>query len=1841
MLRKIAYLTRVSIVTALVLFFCELPVYADGAKLDFAFPKSIAKDARRELTTAMSKGDGKQALISSIQLTIARNETDKESIKNSIALYDTLSQTLPMPYCDLALVLKAKLMGSNKGDDIRSVLAQAMKKESELRSIPLATLAGLVDNVAQTPVELSVYDFMAINAAQLIARNNNYEGEPIPFVVSGQKEHNLFTQNSKDYLAEDVTYYQKRGDSKTASYLAMCRLNTIGGMTADEYAEQCFELWKDTPYAGPFLLNLKTGDAKERYERIQNYLKRFPNCRSKEELQNELTEMGMGRLMINLTSSVLPKTDFQCNVKISNLSSVYLLLVKMPAGRKRSEYKVSNVKKIGKLVQMLNISTQGEVPFQEKHVVSFNGVESGDYCVVASKTPNLEGIIESITIQPLRVTNIAIITGMNFNGDHAPVIVVDASNMRPISGAKVTAEKGNEKREFVTDKFGSFVFKSDENTQGYYGLTAEYKGNYATGQLPLVNHDRFGNEEWYNWAVLTDISLYRPGSELTFSVIGYTSQNRDLRLACEKEVDVRLRNANMEVVDSVMLRTDKAGRATGKLRIPTDGLLGDYTVMAGSPSSLKNAKYREEKGYAHISVAEYKTPTFMVVTNDLKSQYAVGDTITISGRVVTYAGMPVANRRVTYNITPQRIYGYGPTEAGSFGGNLTTDANGCFSVQLLTSALKNTKFANSAFGLVCSATNLSGETQSSACMRFMVGNFARLSMEIPDQIEVSDESRQREFVVSTYSYDDKPESRQIDFKIMNLNSENDNQVVASGSFMSPSFDFDFASLESGRYRLEFSCDAFPKKGIIRPTTTDIVVYRKNDKHVPYDTPVWLDTKQIVAPKGAKSVSVRVGSAYNDSWILMVATDKDSVTKSEWLRVNDGFVTVKFSAPVANQEVMVQFAGMHNFKNATQYLKILPAESECKMKVEVESFRKNLIPRTTEHWRFRFKYNDENVWGKPGEVYAFAEMSNKAVNSISANEWSFNPDAKRHSSVSFWLNMPYDNQINEYVSIGSRSMLPTKSLIVPEWNFYGMQFGTQYYYPGPYIRGLGASNSLKYSAKIMDTSEGADMYEAVKAESALGDFANQQEPEPFVSMHEVELPVVYYNGNLISNQDGVVEVEFEAPNYNGSWDVQLLGYNRELKVAKWSDEVITSRKIMAQMNAPRYLTAGDKAVFAAQVFNNTNEEVALTARLQVFEPATGKVLAEETFAPEMVQSMLARGVAMDYEVPQGMNYLGLRLWGVSGDYSDGEEYVIPVFPVITPIIESSNFFVKDNEERVSVDLSANKKDAQRTLQYCDNPVWECVTSLNVGEQSNSKNVLTLASSLLDVATTKGLVAQYPEIAEALKIFASHSQDSTLVSRLERNQALKNVMLNNTPWLMDAEDEDARMLRLAQDIEASRLELRASRLVQKITELQNSDGGWSWWAGGESMRFITECVLRKYADLKRLGYLPKELERSAQRAIAYLDDSYIQEEKSSKAKSYAYDSMLDYLWIRSAFKNVKISSGFVRLQNKALASINRNWRKLDLYDKANAAILLSDKGMRKESKLILSSIGQFVNVSPSGEVSIDAKIWDCGSLRVAVRILDAYSQLDPKSSMVSNLRHYLLTQRQALSWSDSESASQVVPAILRSGASWTRPVEPVKVWLDGKRIDTGDVAAYTGSFTLSSNLLNGRELVIERKSGAPAWGSLVMQYQQPASEVKAAGSKTLTVLKQIEVLGRGVDGGLTKDSVCHVGDRVRVTLTLTSNRDLEYVSVVDARAVAFEPVEQLSSYESKDGVWYYREVRDRTTSLFIPFLPKGEHRISYECYVDRSGTYVQGVASAQSLLEPGIAAHTSGTVLKINN
>lgn len=1870
---------------------------------DFAYPQTVSANALIEYNRAMRDGNPINALKAAIQMDVSQLMISTDSVNRQLQRFNELSRTLQSPYNKLAALLEAKLLSSVYQSDSYTFdhrklpltklpdnvlewsqgmfaqqidsLVSVANSDPGLGEIPISEIGSLLIHTdAAKRTGMSVLDFISLESKEVLERIGDIDMYPLRFGDSTGKLSPVDKCGllKKTILQDAIARNDQKGNSQLAALFSWdwCMSNQYNAIKYRQLIDQYYHKYKDTEWGANFVVAYANSllNRSENYDYtieeenkirgrqldiLTSYLKKFPKAPYIESVNNQMNNLMEKNVELNVSAQVLPGKALKVKVEGQNIYSFYINVYRIPDNfkRDRSYYTLKELAGNMELVVSHPVTFKGAMPDIYSDTVSLPGLDPGRYIVVATTGKSSKSIIgysPRKSLNVIGVSKFSYICSNSWENGKTRLYIVDGENMKPVKGVRVDWKeniyRGTPKTgSLTTDADGCVIIPCDRGS-----FVAALGANKINGDFYSGYHsDDIDYEKIYG-TILADLSIYKPGQEIGFVAMLYKGEDHQVRELAGENVELTLRNANNQKVDSLLLVTDRFGRVSGKFKIPTTGLLGQYQLCL-----LYN---RKQVALNWINVSEYKQPTFMVETGGAGGHYELGDTLKLTGRALTYTGIGLAGAKVDYKITysPWRYFWYSYYGQQSCGGSTMTDADGEFVIELPTETLRDTPYVNGIFTLQVTVTDAAGETHEAPLSRFSLISDKVINADIPSKICADDLAVPLSVRVSDVC--GYPVQSMVYYSISEAG-----RILKSGEFMSPDFKIDFSEIPSGEYEFVFSLDknfnTVGKKNDPGYVSQKVIIWRTNDKQPPVESILWTPITNISMPKDKKSVKIPVGSSYQDSYLLVTEAKNGKEITRTWVKVNGDILEYEVEAPEPNKRTYLSVIGGHDLKMSDSKITVVPFDQTRQLEIATETFRDKLTPGEKENWKFKLSVDGQPVANRA----VMAVMSNKALNAIAPFAWHLNPYEVLYWRTPLHYSVKNPGSSRNTFSIDiSDYITGNKPFMNPEWNFYNYEIYP--YYMSYSVRGRSLGAGIMENAPVMMAADGSDSedgateveievkksYKAMaRSEAAVS--ANQKEeagenPEeinPKEELRPVEMPLAFFMPDMVTDQDGVAVVDFEVPQFNGTWQFQIAGVSEDMRGGVKILDAVATKKVMVQMNPPRFLRTGDIAQISATIFNNSETNLPIAGKFEIVDLVSGKVLTEDNYSSEDIVPAGQRVITMSWNVPDDLSSVLLRVYAEGGNHRDGEQTVVAILPSSTPILETRPFYTAPSEGIIKVEIPKDAKDARVTLQYCGNPIWECVTALPQIITPKSQNALAQIDALYGVSIANGLIKRYPVIAEALKTFAApeNASDSTLVSKLRLNQDIKNVALENTPWVNNASNETLRMQSLIEYVDSERAEQAIRSYMDRIAKLQNNDGGISWCDNMPSSEFITGRVLLHFAMLKSMGFLPEGGNRIAVKGFSYCDQQIMESWVQTGKKYFDLSELLNYMYVKSFFPEVKDTYGFDLLRKEAMSKLSSKWRDLGIYDKATAVTLEFRMGNRKLAGDILESLRQFACVSKEKGMWFDnlRGVWSAWNpLITTAQALEAYSEVSPENKNVDLLRQWLLMSKQTQDWGDMQGTAEVVYAILSTGSDWTEPSQNAVVKIGNNEINVPKRAKLTDSFTitLDNKELKKDDIIIEKHSAGPAWGGVVLQTVMPILNVKADIIPELSIEKNVYAITEGSAGTEVRNDNFKVGDRVRITLTITCDRDMNYVALMDSRSACLEPAEQLSGYMASDGVWFYRETRNEGTNLFIPFLSKGTHVISYECFVDRAGTYSLGIASIQSQYAPTLAAHSSG-------
>lgn len=1010
-----------------------------------------------------------------------------------------------------------------------------------------------------------------------------------------------------------------------------------------------------------------------------------------------------------------------------------------------------------------------------------------------------------------------------------------------------------------------------------------------------------------NANILIDRSIYRPGDTVRLCVVAICSSPGQSHTAADVSLDVELRDANFQPLDTVTVTTDSFGRAMAQFVLPQDGLAGTFWLRALQSDHVC--------GSQNFTVAEYKAPTFEVAAN---AERLSDSCCKVSGKAVGYNGFPIADASVSLKVITLPRWSWWGNYRVSPGwliaqAEAVTSDDGSFSSDIQLPECDEPMRVEVVVG------SPTGETQQEYA--FVPARPYFIDVDLNTYVTPSS-------LPSIKIVDSASSTSNVPFIV---------ELFNDSCRLTP--DGDWSNIPSGRYRLKV-CPEEPAFAL--PYESEpFYFYRPCDKMPPATLALFVP--ETTVNHGGKLL---VGTSYDDQYILCTLSDGQHVLSSRWLPVGCGNRYIDVSLPDGVDKAELTLSTMRNFSPAVKKVNVVRPNIPTTLKVEFTSMRDKTVPGQREHWTLRVADN----LGQTVPVAVVFDVYSKALDALRPHALRFNPfiDSGFNFNVeSYWFGAERD-WLNSWPSFENRL-----DISAPGFNLYGQSW------PGILHLRYGSLKLGAYMMKSMATVESADDCEAVEecADTAAGMINGEYKNDAPLSdcdggasvsdaqLRMPEVPLALWQPMLTTDSDGQLSVEFDTPQANTTWRVLCLAFSQDALFGNAASQVIAAKPLMVQPQWPRMARVGDRFSLSASVMNASDTTMTAQSRIELFNPVTRETIATFTQTDTIPSG---GSVLLSAPVEVGdVTMLGARVIASADGFTDGEQNIIPILPAVISQRQAVPFFISADSTHFSLNLPQGS-----VVNLISNAVWECVTALPGLSALQGTDALTSATALFSAAVARGLLHDYPQIGSAMSQWQQN--DSTLTSALSQNEDLKIALLQSTPWVGAAQSDTERMMRLKLLLDPKQTDQAIRSSVENLSKLMHN-GGFSWSPLAEQPSlWITETVLSLMAQLKAMGYLPqnRKLLTMLSSNVGYLDSEIDRIYKDNKKATDA-----DYCYIRRIFSSKPMPLAGAKVCQNTVNDFISNWRKMSLNGKAQAALTLEASGHHATALSIIESLRQY--------------------------------------------------------------------------------------------------------------------------------------------------------------------------------------------------------------------------------------------------------------------------------------------
>ena len=1688
----------------------------------------------------------------------------------------------------------------------------------------------------------------ALEQPELLARHTSAEYVPLTLKgVDGSSFNNDllhligFEADSKEAYLQLYTYYNKvenRGAACLCAYklIEKYRQDDVREVKKSKYLQtidSLIQVYQDIPEAGElavehFRFMEGATDAKplDKLNYINYALSRWGGWSRMNELRNAQKRLTEPMFRVKDMPQVLrPGEKAWVQLDVRNLQNLKISISRINItadneydAQDEATYKML-LKKTTKLHQKdFSRNYYGRPDYEEvKDSIEIGGnLPLGAYL--------MEVTSDNTGIAPQRelfyVSNLAVMI-QQLPDDRHRYVVVNATDGQPIAGAKI--ELYDQRYDFKTKKDKRQVharLTTDENGEAYFKnvdgevLISTNNDKFTPARDIYLSRTRYyekkDNETKYQ--VYTDRALYRPGQKVHVTAIDFVNMKGiDAKVPVGRdELDFQLVNASWKEVEMKKAKVDEYGTASVDFELPKEGQTGMYHV---SVNDQVNSFFRVE---------EYKRPTFEITFPKVNEKYNWGDTVVVKASAKTYAGVPVQGAKVEYQVTRRnQLWWWG---AGSAGQLVKTDScvtreDGTFDVEIpleaslsgkdetdMSDFMRIARFFN--FEVSAIVTDISGESHEGVMSLPLGTKPTILTVNLPKRIETDSLN------TVTFAYRNAsgmPISSRLKYRI-DEGEWKDAEANAPVSIKEYASSSASSSLvwKSGVHQLEAICgqDTLQQK---------FTLFSMKDIHPVEPTTEWYYQTAKTFPRDGKPVYIQVGSSENGAHIVysIIAGNK-LLEKGAW-ELGDSIVTLPFTYKEEYASgIVLNYSFVKQGKCYTRMMSIARPLPEKKLNIAWKTFRNRLTPGQKEEWTLKITTPD----GKPAKAQLMSVLYDKSLDQIAPHSWNF--------SLGFYQSLPncYWKHNLTFRSFYLNGAYPTKYYDEKQLDvdkFDGKFFSYYAYMQAVELSKLERSSGgtveavrvqkdelVREEAKVIRirgskmTRVGAAAPSANKVFDVVEEMpqfagGSGSDAEQFldkVQVRENMNETAFFYPALESDNNGNVAIKFTLPESVTTWKFMGLAHDKEMRNGLLVDEAVAQKTVMVQPNMPRFLREGDKATIVVKLFNTSDKKVSGKARMQILAPETNKVVWQKT----QNYSIDAEGSAtISFDV-QGLKegvYIN-KVVAAGNGYSDGEQHYLPVLSNRELVVNTLPITLHQKGEQ-NFDLSKlflNKEgkqakgaeEAKVTIEYTNNPSWLMVKALPAISNPNEENAISLMSA----------------------IYAN-----TITNHVQKHLSLENL---------------------------SQESIRLQNQVEKLKKLQNPNGSFSWWKGMKGSRYMTTSVAEMMVRLNAVAGVQKSTAKMLTSAIDYLSWQTAQEvrgmkkQEEKKQKVSPSEQALHYLYILS-MDGRKMKQNLEADKAYLLDKMSKMTVDFSIYGKARAAVVLArnsqqNAAYREKADEYLQSVNEYAVYREEMGRYYDTRkalySWRNYKIPTQVSVIEAMQMLKPNDKQtIEELQRWLLMSKRTQSWDTPVNTVDAVYAFMKGNeCNWNRKTENAVLKLDGKLLPMPQDSTTLG-YVKTEKAGKASTLSINKKSDYTSWGAVYAEFKQPVSEIASLESG-IKVSRKVE-----------NQKKAKVGDKIKVIITITADRDYDFVKIVDKRAACLEPVNQLSGYQW--GMECYVSPKDNTTNFYFDRLSKGKHFVEMEYYVDRKGDYQSGSCTAECTYSPEFGGRTETYKMTVNN
>ena len=1582
-------------------------------------------------------------------------------------------------------------------------------------------------------------------------------------------------------------------------------------------------------------------------------IKLFPNSKGAKQCESIRSEILQKELSLSMQNVQLPNKDITAKLTYRNLTNPHYRIYKVSQKdleKLNKNYGSELVRELYKkeLIVENHIEILDEKDYQEHDIsISLPKLDCGTYFIVFSKDDKFSKEDNEIpAIHLFQVSNLSFVTTKE--NDNFVIYVLDRDSGKPVKSVNVNIFKRTydyNKRKYVdktladltTDKNGTALIPDIKTSSFNVNL---FKGDdklLSDRSTYFYNYHEKGEEKLRERTFFfTDRAIYRPGQTVYFKGVILNENSQTKELLVGKETTVVFKDSNWQEVAKHTFTTNGFGSFDGSFVIPNNVSNGYFQI-------------ENESGSLGFKVEEYKRPTFEITFENPDKSFKLNEEVELSGSVKAYAGFGLDNVNYKYTVVrrtyfPYRYWwfkNYSDNEKQIAFGEGITDEKGNFNISfdLIPDEKDKGELPVYEYIVTVDVTNAQGETQSKTYT--LKASEIDLIIDIDNNDVIISKDSLDLITFNVKNLKENPVEAKIIRKIYKVNSQ---QPIANSQLICHDtinvngnyglFQDVNENLETGKYHVEL----ISAENEMAKIAKDIIIIDLESNEMPYDT-MCISYSDRKSAQPGEDVNFYLGSSAKDVNVYVMIKHGDKIRYYERKTLSDK--VLKFSYKITEEDrgrISFQaFFVKNNTINIEQQDVFVPYDN-LKLDIRLDVERDDLLPASHEKWNLTIKnFKDEGVVAN-----LLAGMYDASLDVFAKNSWFFPVEP----NIMLSAEPRYDNSFDNFFCDATNQSFRDYSLFA--YTLISDMTLTPFVSSRHYSV-ITAKQLMSMSARDRDAIStsvgGVEIYRIAESKEKIVAKSNQN-IEEFVSKDiENQEPVLrenfnetaFFYPNLITNEDGSLTFSFTMPDALTRWNLMMLAYTKDLKTGTLNKTFTTSKPLMIMSDMPRFCYENDTLWIVANVIKSNDEslkskEGEIAAKLEIFDALTMQpldlILSEKEIIINEIPSGESRAVRWKVAVNSDTDLLAFRFSVTSDNFSDAEQHLLPIlsdevfmtetYPLTIEPHSSKTFdFEFDNE---------NERNQGLTLNYCSNPVWYAIQALpylsqEVGDNADAAFNIFYANSLASY-----IAHNIPNFLNYIKKWQIETPDA-LMSQLQKDENLKAIMLQETPWVLEAKNEAEQKSMLANLFDVNALKYKTDETLKIIKERQSVNGGWSWFPNMPESSLITQYILSGFGKLYKMNVIENLNDKQqslvkeiTDNAIAFTSNEIVDDYNYYKKENLNYELSLNLINELYSLSFFTAEDNDVSKNAKSffIDKLERNWQDLNFSLQAKSALILHREGRDETAQLIMKSLQERMS-----------QIKNTTDVMTQTLVMEAFREISPNKQILNDMMISLLNNKRTNMWENPMMTVDAVYAILN---------------VNGQQSTVNSLQSeFVQRYWNAEELKDFKNLTLENQNDNIAWGGLFRQYFVSIDEVRKHESP-LNVERELFVERNDGNGSYLvpiKETELKVGDKVVVNLTIEASQDMEFVFLKDLRAACLEPTEQMSRYSYSDGMLYYQSNSDTYMGFYFDRLPKGKNRVSYSMYVTKEGDFSNGYALIQCLYAPEFSGYSEGIRLKVEN